>query len=100
MSHLILLPTDFSEYARMTADMAADLPGAKEVILLHVMESGHAYSRPFLGGHEMTSPKESADRSLNEEKERLETRGIAVRTRILQADGRDIQGLILTCARK
>jgi len=100
MSHLILLPTDFSEYARMTADLAAELPGVKEVILLHVTESGHALSRPFLGGHEMTSPKESADRSLNEEKERLESRGIPVRTRILQADSRDIQALILTCARK
>jgi nucleotide-binding universal stress UspA family protein len=100
MSHLILLPTDFSEYARMTADMVSDLPGAKEVILLHVAEGAHASSRPFFGGHEVPSPKESAERSLDEEKERLESMGIPVRTRILQADGRDIQGLILTCARK
>jgi nucleotide-binding universal stress UspA family protein/predicted GNAT family acetyltransferase len=100
MSHLILLPTDFSEYARMTVDMVPELPGEKEVILLHVTESAHASSRPFLGGHEVTSPKESAERSLNEEKERLLSWGIPVRTCILQADGRDIQGLILTCARK
>lgn len=100
MSHLILLPTDFSEYACMTADMVPDLPGAKKVILLHVTESAHAASRPFLGGHEVTSPKESAERSLNEEKKRFLSWGIPVRTRILQADGRDIQGLILTCARK
>ena len=100
MSHLILLPTDFSEYARMTADMVPDLPGPKEVLLLHVTEGAHASSRPFLGGNEVVSPRESAERILNEEKERLESRGIPVRTRILQADGRDIQGLILTCARK
>ncbi|MCE5298291.1 MAG: GNAT family N-acetyltransferase [Methanoregulaceae archaeon] len=100
MSHLILLPTDFSEYACMTANMVPDLPGAKKVILLHVTESAHAASRPFLGGHEVTSPKESAERSLNEEKKRFLSWGIPVRTRILQADGRDIQGLILTCARK
>ena len=100
MSHLILLPTDFSEYARMTADMVPDLPGPKEVILLHVTEGAHASSRPFLGGQEVVSPTESAERSMNEEKERLESTGIPVRTRILQADGRDIQGLILTCARK
>jgi nucleotide-binding universal stress UspA family protein len=100
MSHLILLPTDFSEYARMTADMVSGLPGPKEVILLHVTEGAHASSRPFLGGHEVLSPTESAEISMNEEKERLESTGIPVRTRILQADGRDIQELILTCARK
>jgi len=100
MYHLILLPTDFSEYARMTVDMVSDLPGPKEVILLHVTESAHATSRPFLGGHEVVSPTESAERSMNEEKERLESKGIPVSTRILQADGRDIQGLILTCAQK
>jgi nucleotide-binding universal stress UspA family protein len=100
MSHLILLPTDFSEYARMTTDMVSDLPGPKEVILLHVTEGAHAISRPFLGGHEFVSPTESAERSMNEMKERLESTGIPVRTRILQADGRDIPGLILSCARK
>ena len=100
MSHLILLPTDFSEYARMTADMVPDLQGPKEVILLHVTEGAHASSRPFLGGHEVVSPTESAERSMNEEKERLVSKGIPVRTRLLQADGRDIQALILTCARK
>lgn len=100
MSRLILLPTDFSDYSRMTAGMVPDLPGATEVILLHVAESGHASSRPFLGGHEVASPRESAERSLAFEKERLESVGLSVRTRMLQADGRDIEGLILTCARK
>jgi nucleotide-binding universal stress UspA family protein/predicted GNAT family acetyltransferase len=84
----------------MTADRVSEIPGVKEVILLHVTEGAQASSRPFLGGHEVASPLESAERSVNEEKERLNSRGISVRTRILQADGRDIQGLILTCARK
>jgi len=100
MSQLILLPTDFSDYARMTADMVSDLPGQKEVILLHVMEGTASASRPFVGGFEFASLQESAERSLREEKERIESREISVRTRILHADGRDIQGLILTCARK
>ncbi|MDD1705562.1 MAG: GNAT family N-acetyltransferase [Methanoregulaceae archaeon] len=80
--------------------MVPDLPGVTEAILLHVTAGPHTSLRPFLGGHEVVSPRESAERSLNEEKERLESRGIPVRTRLLQADGRDIQGLILTCARK
>ena len=59
MSHLILLPTDFSDYARMTADMVPDLPGPKEVILLHVLEGAHASSRPFIGGHEFASSQQN-----------------------------------------
>ncbi|HIH27138.1 MAG TPA: universal stress protein, partial [Methanoregulaceae archaeon] len=100
MSHLILLPTDFSDYARRTADMVHGLQDVGEVILLHVTEGVHAASRPFLGGQVVTSPREYAERCLNEEKERLLSRGIPVRTRILEADGRDIPGLILSCARK
>lgn len=100
MSQLILLPTDFSDYARMTADLVSDLPGPKEVILLHVIEGTHTASRPFMGGLEFASSEESAERNLIEEKERIESAEISVRTRVLHADGRDIQGLILTCARK
>ena len=100
MTHLILLPTDFSDYARRTADMVHGLPDVGEVILLHVTEGDHASSRPFLGGQVITSPREYAERRLNEEKERLLSRGIPVRTRILEADGRDITGLILSFARK
>ena len=100
MSHLILLPTDFSDYARMTADMVHGLPDVREVILLHVTEGSPASSRPFLGGHVVMSPREYAERCLDEEKKRLETHGITVRTRLLEADGRDIPDLILSCARK
>lgn len=100
MSHLILLPTDFSDYARRTADMVHGLPDVGEVILLHVTEGDHASSRPFLGGQVVTSPREYAERRLNEEKERLSSHGIQVRTRLLEADGGDITALILSCARK
>jgi len=99
MSHLILLPTDFSDYSRMTADMASGIPGEHDIILLHVAESSPGSSRSFLGNHELFSSN-SADRNLEEEKRRLAARGIAVRTSILKADGRDIHGLILSYARK
>lgn len=100
MYQLIVLPTDFSEYSQMTAGMVRDLPGVKEVLLIHVTEGPGAGMRPFLGGKEVVSPRESAEHSLLAEKERLESEGIPVRTRILQSDGRDVSSHILACARK
>ena len=35
----ILFPTDFSEYARKTLDCIAGFPGAREVIIFHVIEA-------------------------------------------------------------
>ncbi len=99
MYQIILLPTDFSEYSRVTADMVTGIPGEHEIILLHIAEGGFGSSRSFLGNHELFSSN-SDGHSLEEEKERLAARGIAVRTSILKADGRDIHGVILSYARK
>ena len=98
MSHLILLPTDFSEYSRMTADMVSGIPGEHEIILLHVAEGGSGSTRRIIGDHHSSSS--SVEQSLEAEKGRLVARGNTVRTSILKADGRDIPGLILSYARK
>ncbi len=98
MSHLILLPTDFSEYSRMTADMVSGIPGEHEIILLHVAEGGSVSTRRIIGNHQPSSS--SVEQSLEAEKVRLVARGNTVRTIILKADGRDIPGLILSYARK
>jgi len=85
MSHLILLPTDFSEYSRMTADMVSGIPGEHEIILLHVAEGGSGSTRRIIGDHHSSSS--SVEQSLEAEKGRLVARGNTVRTSILKADG-------------
>ncbi len=36
-----LLPTDFSRYVRKMLECIAEIPGLKEVILLHIIDSGN-----------------------------------------------------------
>ena len=50
MFEKILFPTDFSEYAKRTLDCVAGFPGAREVILFHVVEE----SRSPRGGGEIS----------------------------------------------
>ncbi len=49
MFEKILFPTDFSEYAKKTLDCIAGFPGARDVILFHVVEK----ARSPRGGGEM-----------------------------------------------
>jgi len=96
----ILLPTDFSEYARMTADLVSEMPDTEEVILLHVLDGENASSRAWLGGQETASPREYAERSLREEEERLNRAGIQVKAKLITGDGRDPVAVILGVARR
>jgi nucleotide-binding universal stress UspA family protein/predicted GNAT family acetyltransferase len=96
----ILLPTDFSEYARMTAGLVSKMPDTGEVILLHVLDGENASSRAWLGGQETASPREYAERSLHEEEEQLNRAGIPVRAKLIIGDGRDPVAVILGLARR
>jgi nucleotide-binding universal stress UspA family protein/GNAT superfamily N-acetyltransferase len=96
----ILIPTDFSDYARLTADLVPEIPDIGEVIILSVIEGNHPASRSWLAGQEMGSPLEYAERSLKEEVQRLREKGINPRGELLTADGRDPSAVILSFARK
>jgi nucleotide-binding universal stress UspA family protein/N-acetylglutamate synthase-like GNAT family acetyltransferase len=100
MSWKILLPTDFSDYARMTARLVSGIPGAGEVILLHVLDGENVSSRAWLGGQETASPSEYAERSLREEEEQLKLAGIPVRVELITSFGRDPVAVILGLARR
>ncbi|MCG7854737.1 MAG: universal stress protein, partial [Methanoregulaceae archaeon] len=100
MSEKILLPTDFSDYARMTARLVSGIPGAREVILLHVLDGENASSRAWLGGQETASPREYAERSLREDEEQLKLAGIPVRVELITSDGRDPVAVILGLAHR
>lgn len=100
MPEKILLPTDFSDYARMTACLVREIPDAGAVILLHVLDGGNTPSRSWPGGPETASPWESARRALHEEEERLIRDGIQVRGELIAGDGRDPVAVILGMARR
>ncbi len=100
MPEKILLPTDFSDYARMTARLVGELPDAGEVILLHVLDGESAASRTWLGGQEMPSPQEYAEQALRDELEQLARAGIPVRGKLIRADGRDPVAVILGLAHR
>lgn len=68
----ILFPTDFSEYAKKSLDCIAGFPGARDVILLHVVEEARS---PRGGGEIGDALFRDEKRSLKEEKHYLESLG-------------------------
>jgi nucleotide-binding universal stress UspA family protein len=59
MFEKVLFPTDFSEYAEKTLDCISEIPGTKEVVLLHVVDATHPSKRGLAQGpHIETANKE------------------------------------------
>ena len=85
----VLIPTDFSAYARRIVECVSDISGVKEVVLLHVV------SRPTLTRFwDPVAWVKDAEKKLAEEKKSIEVPGIDVKTRAISALGRDISGAI------
>lgn len=92
MFERILFATDFSEYARRALDCIAGLPGAREMILLHVL--GEA--RSPRGGGEIDEVLSDRERSLlNEEQRHLESLARGVRVHAVVKTASDTAGAIL-----
>jgi len=95
MFEKILFPTDFSEYAKRTLDCIAGFPGARDIILLHVLEE----ARSPRGGGEIGEALSRNERNfLREEKHRLEAlvKNLKVTTAVKTSS--DIAGAILETA--
>lgn len=95
MFHKILFATDFSEYANKTLDCIAGFPGAREIILLHVLEE----ARNPRGGGEIVETLTPDERNrLKEAKHRLESlnKSLKVVTRVKTSS--DIPGAIIEAA--
>lgn len=95
MFEKVLFSTDFSEYAESALHCIAGFPGAREVILLHVVEE----ARSPRGGGEIGNLLCQDDKnSLREEKRRLEalSRNLRVTTSVKTSS--DIAGAILEAA--
>lgn len=96
----IVVPTDFSEYARLTARLVSEIPDAGEVVLLHVLRETSAASRALLGSRDTAYRREDAERSLRAEQEELARAGVAVKPEIIADEGGDPAAVILGYARR
>jgi nucleotide-binding universal stress UspA family protein len=95
MFEKLLFATDFSEYATKTLDCIAGFPGARDVILLHVIKE----ARSPRGGGEISESLSLNERNLlKEEKRYLETLGEDLRVKTVVKVSSDIAGAVLETA--
>jgi nucleotide-binding universal stress UspA family protein len=89
MFERVLVPTDFSAYARRSVECVNDLPGVREVVLLN------AVTRSSLTRFwdPMAMIKDS-EKKLTEEKKYIRDPGINVHTKVVSVLDRDISGAI------
>jgi nucleotide-binding universal stress UspA family protein len=98
MFEKVLFPTDFSANAHKTLECIGEIPGVKEVVLLHVVAvpSGVFDSKHgWIQGPQV----EDAKLQLEEHKEHLESLGLSVTTKVEITSG-DISQVILETADK
>ena len=91
----ILFPTDFSEYAAKTLDCIAGFPGARDVILLHVIKETRS---PRGGGEIGGAMFHDGKITLREEKHHLETLGENLRVQTAVKVASDTAGAIVQAA--
>lgn len=94
MYEKVLFPTDFSEYSQKTMKCIGDIPGIKDVILLHVVDAAH-YSKQ--GWTYEQDIKDSKIR-IKEQKEHLEELGLKIETKVNIIKNGDIADDILKTA--
>ena len=96
MFEKILFATDFSEYAKKTLDCIAGFPGARDIILFHVVEQ----ARSPRGGGEVagTFYQTGENNLLREEKRRLENLSQNLRVTTVVKTSSDTAGAIIETA--
>ena len=78
MFEKVLFPTDFSEYAQKTLECIGEIPGIKELILLHIVDATHPSKRGWTHGPHI----ENAKILMEEKKEYLENLGLKVKVKV------------------
>jgi nucleotide-binding universal stress UspA family protein len=94
MFEKVLFPTDLSGYAHKTIECIADIPGIKEIVLLHVVDATH----PSKHGWIYVPQIEEAKIHLEEQKEYLESIGLRAKVEIDVITEGDISHSILKTA--
>jgi nucleotide-binding universal stress UspA family protein len=78
MFEKVLFPTDFSEYAQKTLECIGEIPGIKELMLLHIVDATHPSKHGWTHGPHI----ENAKILMGEKKEYLESLGLKVKTTV------------------
>jgi nucleotide-binding universal stress UspA family protein len=95
MFEKVLFPTDFSEYAKRTLDCIACFPGARDVILFHVVEEARS---PRGGGEIGDVFYRTGENFLKEEKRYLENLSQNLRVTTAVKTSSDTAGAIVETA--
>lgn len=96
MFEKVLFPTDFSEYAQKTLECIGDIPGVKEVLLLHVVDTAHLSKKGLVQDLYI----QDAMIHLNEQKKHLENIGLKVKVKIEVITGGDVSHAIIEILNK
>jgi nucleotide-binding universal stress UspA family protein/GNAT superfamily N-acetyltransferase len=94
----ILFPTDFSEWAEETGKRLPEIPGAREVIIVHVIESGEGGSTFVYPKEPSLSPREYAQARLAPLEKHLKSSGFTVSIRVVEPQ-QNIADTILTISK-
>lgn len=78
MFEKVLFPTDFSEYAQKTLECIGEIPGIKELMLLHIVDATHPSKHGWTHGPHIENTKILMD----EKKEYIESMGLKVKTKV------------------
>lgn len=97
MFEKVLFATDFSEYAKKILEYIADFPGARDIILLHVVEEIHS---PRGGGEIGAALYRNGNTLLKEEKRHLENLGKHLKVTTIVKASSDPAGAIIETAEK
>jgi nucleotide-binding universal stress UspA family protein len=91
----VLVPTDFSAYARKVLECIGDIPGLTEVVLLNVVARD-----PLARVWDPVAEAKNAEKKLAEEKKYFKAPGVNVKTRAVSALEGDIPDAINNIARE
>ena len=80
MYEKVLFPTDFAESAQKTLECIGDIPGVKEVVLLHVIDATHPSKHGWIHGQHI----EDAKIRLGEQKEHLKNLIVSTKVEIIK----------------
>jgi nucleotide-binding universal stress UspA family protein len=96
MFEKVLFPTDFSEYAQKTLECIGDIPGVKEVLLLHVVDTADLSKKGLVQDLYV----QDARIHLDEQKKHLENIGLKVKVKMEVITGGDVSHAIIEILNK
>lgn len=100
MFDVVLFPTDFSDYADKTGECTGDIPGIKDLILYHALDTGQPRVKAWISGNTFASPEEAARKRMDAYREKIPVSGLNIREEIdVIKEGTTSDGILRTSRR-